>query len=106
MIAVDGTMTDAAMWAVIVGFLSPLIISLVQQPSWSNMARSLVTFGYSIVVGAVTAYLNGALEGRSLVSTILLVMVTAIASYQGFWKDAGARRIEQATSKKDVDLAA
>lgn len=98
----DQNMTDAAMWALIVGFLSPLVIAVVQRPEWKDWARALVTFVYCLIAGAVTAYLNGAMEGRSLVSTILLVFVVAIAAYRGLWKDVGAPQIEAATSPRHL----
>lgn len=93
-------MTDLQMWSLIVGFFMPLAIALVQQPRWSNAARAAVMFVLCAVAGAVTAYLNGDLEnGRSLVSSVLLVLVTTISMFKGLWKPTGvAPAIESATS--------
>lgn len=95
---------DLQMWNLIVGFLSAtFILPLIQQPHWTARLRAGVTFGYSVVVGLVTAYLTGAFEGvhdaRAAVSSVLLLFVSAIASYKGFAQPTGvAPSIEQATS--------
>lgn len=78
--------TDAQMWALIVGFLSPLLIAVVQQPRWSNRFRVLVTVVWSAVAGAGTAYFAGEFSGRGVVSAGLVVCVTAIATYSNLWK--------------------
>lgn len=97
-------MTDLQMWELIVGFLSAtFVLPVIQQPRWSVGTRAFVTFLYSIVVGLVTAYLTGAFDGvrdlRTAVSSVLFMLVTAIASYHGFAKPVGiAPAIEGATS--------
>lgn len=95
----DDVLTDTAAWALIVGFLSPLVIAAVQQPTWSNRIRALVTFLYSVIVGVITAWLNGTLDGRAVVSAVLLIFVMAISTYRGLWKETGVTGvIEAATS--------
>lgn len=95
------------MWELIVGFLSAtFVLPVIQQPQWSPKRRALVTFGYSVVVGLVTAYLAGGYaavrDARTAVSAVLLTLVTAIATYRGFAKPTGiAPQIEGATSRKD-----
>lgn len=97
-------MTDTAMWDLIVGFLSAtFVLPIIQQPHWSDRRRSLVTFVYSVVVGLVTAYLTGAYSGvhdlRSGVTSALLTLVSAVATYKGFAKPSGiAPTVERATS--------
>lgn len=97
-------MTDLQMWELIVGFLSAtLVLPMIQQPQWTTRTRAAVTFVYAVVVGLVTAYLTGAFAGvhdfRTGVSSVLLMLVTAIASYRGFAKPTGlAPAIERATS--------
>lgn len=91
--------TDAQMWALIVGFLSPLLIAVVQQPKWSNRLRVLVTVAWSVVAGGGTAYFAGEFSGRGVVSAALVVCVTAIATYSNLWKPTRiAPMIEAATS--------
>jgi len=97
-------MNDLAMWELIVGFISAtFILPVIQQPTWSERVRSLVTFGYSIIVGLGTAYLTGGFDNvtdlRTAVSAILLMLVTALATYKGFAKPTGiAPAIEKSTS--------
>ncbi len=97
-------MDDAMMWSVITGFLSAtFVLPMIQQPRWSEKVRAAVTFGYCVVVGLGAAYLTGAFDRlndvRAGVSTVLMVLISAIASYKGFAKPIGiAERIENATS--------
>lgn len=97
-------MTDLQMWDLVVGFVSAtLVLPVIQQPRWRQGTRALVTFLFCVVVGAVTAYLTGAFssihELRGAVSSVLMLLVTAIASYRGFAKPIGiAPAIEHATS--------
>jgi hypothetical protein len=97
-------MSDLQMWELVVGFISAtFVLPVIQQPNWSEKRRALVTFAYSVVVGLGTAYLAGGFEGvndvRTGISSVLLMLVTAVASYKGFAKPVGvAPAIEAATS--------
>lgn len=94
-------MDDLALWSVIVGFLSPLVIATVQQPQWTSRARALVTFAYSLVAGGLTAYFGGDLNGKSVVTCVLVVLVAAITTYKGLWQPMGTTdAIENATSPR------
>lgn len=79
-------MGDAAMWAMIVGFVSPLVLNFIISATWHRNVKALVALGFSAVVGTITALIAGAYEGLSIPSTILLTFVVAITSYQNFWK--------------------
>jgi hypothetical protein len=100
--------SNAAMWALIVGFISAtFVLPVIQQPRWSPGFRAMVTFLYSIVVGLGTVYFTGwpaALNWhqlRPLASVVLLVLVSAIATYKGLAQPTGiAPAIESATSPK------
>lgn len=95
-------MTDLNMWAMIVGFLLPPIVAVIQRPTWTASARTVITALVCLVVAFVTVFLQGNVHsGRQLVTTALLVLVTSIATYRGFWKPSGvAPVIERATSPK------
>lgn len=82
-------MTDAAMWALIVGAFLPVFVSLVKQSTWPKYAKALVAFVVFAASGFVTAYLSGALNGRTIVSCILIVTVTAYTLFQNFYKPTG-----------------
>jgi len=99
-------MTNVAMWALIVGFFSPLVLAVIQQPGWSNPVRSVVAFLYSAVAAAGTIFFtNGnsftGTDNKDWVSTFLFVFVSTIAFYRGFWKTTNvAPKLEAATSPK------
>lgn len=92
-------MTNVMMWSLILGFLSShFIIPLIQQPRWSTSTRSLVTFVFSIVIGFVNAWLNSQLNFADILTSILTLLVTSIAVYEGLAKQIGiAPAIERAT---------
>lgn len=91
--------SDAQMWSLIVGFLSPLVIAVIQQPKWSGPIRVLVAVLWSALAGGMTSWLAGDFGGRSALSCALIVCVTAIATYQQIWRPTRiAPTIEAKTS--------
>jgi len=94
-------MDDLTMWSLLVGFLSPLLISVVQQPKWTQQTRAFVTFVSSLILGAGTAYFQGDLDdAQSTVSAILIVLVSGMTTYRNLWKTTGiAPKIEAKTSR-------
>lgn len=92
--------TDSASWALILGVLSPLLLSVVQQPRWPNSVRAALTAVASVVIGVVTVLANGGLEDASgVLGIIALVLVASNAAYRNLWKPTGiAPAIERATS--------
>lgn len=96
-------MTDAAMWAVIVGFLSPLALNVIVKATWPAWVKSLIAFVFSAVVGSITAVIAGAYEGLGIPSTILLTLVVAITSYQNFWKQVAPTMQRGSEAKAKID---
>lgn len=78
--------TDAALFAIIVGFFQPIVLNLILQSGWSNRLQAVVAFLFSILTGALTAFFAGAFTGLGIITTILLVSVVSISSYKGFWQ--------------------
>lgn len=94
-------MQNAEMWALIVGFVIPPLLAIVQQPTWSSTMRSIVMLATALVAGAGTAYFAGVFTSSDIVTSVLIVLVTGMSTYQGFWKKTGiAPKIEAATSPK------
>lgn len=92
-------MSNLAMWSLIVGFFTPIVVAVIQQPKWSSGARAVITFLFCIITGGVTTALQGALTGERLVSSVLLILVTAITTYKGLWQPTGAApALERATT--------
>lgn len=89
------------MWALIVGFFAPPVIAIIQQQKWSNAVRASVTFVLALVAGAGTAYFQGDLTGKRFVEATLVILVSAISTYHGFWKPTGiGPKLEKVTSPK------
>ena len=94
-------MTNLAMWSLVVGFVSPITLSIIVQPGWSSRAQAVVAFIWAAPAGGLTAYFGGALNTQDLVSCILIVLVSAISFYKGFWKPTGiSPAVENATTLK------
>lgn len=94
-------MTNAQMWSLVVGFVIPPLLAVVQQPSWSAKWRAVVMFVVALLAGAGTAFFTDQFEGKDVTTSVLIVLVTAIATYESFWKKTGiAPAIEKATSPK------
>lgn len=93
---------DTASWALLAGFLTPLLTSVVQQPTWTSRTRTLVAVVASVVAGVVTLLANGAFNDgpQTVLSIIALVVVTSATAYKTLWVPSGiAPKIENATSK-------
>ena len=83
-------MTNLAMWSLVAGFLVPLVVGLLKQTKWGESAKSFLAFGVALLVGAGTVYFEQPdWDWRDWVSSTLIVLVTAISSYHGFWKPTG-----------------
>lgn len=85
-IVIPEGMTDAAMLALVIGFLSPLVLNFIVSAVWPSWAKALAAFAWSVVTGVLTIWVLGAWNGLTLISTILLILVVSITSYQNFWK--------------------
>lgn len=94
-------MSNLEMWALIVGFLLPPALSIVIQTGWSEQIQAGIAFLACALAGAGTAYFQGDLTGERFVEAGLVVLVTTIATYKGFWKPTKVSpTIEAATSAK------
>lgn len=84
----------------VIAFISAtFILPVIQQPGWSQKVRALVTFVYSLLVGALTTWLAGDFDPANVVQSVLAVFVVAIATYHGFAQPTKiAPAIENATS--------
>lgn len=83
---IPGDMSDTAMFSVVIGFFVPIVVNLIVNVKWPSWVKSVVSFIFSAIVGAILALLTGAYEGLGIPSAILLTFVVAIAAYSQFWK--------------------
>lgn len=88
-------------WRSGVGCALPPAIARIQCKSWSDGIRALIAFAVCILASLGTCCFNGLLDGRSLVSAMLTVLVTALATYKGFCHKTGVSdAIERLTNGK------
>ena len=88
-------LSDIALWNIILGFVTPLVVSIATKPHMKPASKIAIQFGFAIAIGFITAYLYGGFETRTIVSSILLVLAVSALSYQSVWKPTGtAERIE------------
>lgn len=96
-------LANAASWAIVVGFIQPIVLQFLLQAKWSAKVQAVLAFLFSMVVGTFTAFFAGAFDSvQSVVSIALLVAVVSIASYRGFWK-AVTPNMKLATSIDEVN---
>jgi small basic protein len=99
-------MNNLTMWSLLVGFAAPLVISIAQRPSWTQGARVAIMVVSCVVIGGGTAYFNDQFNGKDVVSSVLIVLVTAISTYKGLWKPSGiAPKIEVVTTPGSQHVA-
>ena len=94
-----------AAWVLIVGVLTPFLVSVVNQPGWSRQRRQIVAVAVSLLIGVGTVVIGGTVSNWSLAPSELVVVVAAVvgaaqAAYALIWKPTGAAgRVEAATSR-------
>lgn len=96
---------NAVLVSLLVGSVTPLLISVVQQPNLSTSARKTLASAISVVVGLAVAASTGVLEVpdnlgdlTQLVGVVGAVWTAAEAFYQKLWQPAGVGKLEKATS--------
>lgn len=102
----DALQANAVIIGLVVGSLTPLVISLVQQPTLSTRTRKIVATSVSVVVGVLLAASTGDLTGidnladfTNLVGIVGAVWAAAETFFQKVWKPAGVTdTLEQVTS--------
>lgn len=92
-------MSNLDMWSLILGTITPPLISILQQPPWSKPLRALVTLLVCCAIGFGNVWFHGDLSGTPLVTSILVVLVATLATFRNFWRPLGVTgAIESATS--------
>lgn len=81
-------MDNAQMWATLVGFWLPLLISVIQKETWTSGIKAWVAFVACVVAAMGTVYFTGGWTDNSP-SVFLLIFVTAVASYKSLWHPTG-----------------
>ncbi|MGL5816641.1 MAG: hypothetical protein ACRCYR_03690 [Phycicoccus sp.] len=101
---IDALRDNAVLVSLLVGAVTPLLTSVVQQPALSDRSRRIVAVVVSAVIGVVVAATSGELavndwsDFAELTGVVGVVWAAAEAFYQKVWKPTGvAPAIEGAT---------
>jgi hypothetical protein len=96
---ITDALTTADRWSILVAFLLPNAIALVNQTHWSKPLRAVVSFAICVLTAIVDVIIQGKLNGKDVAGTLVLVAFVAYTSYTLFWKPSNiAPAIEAATS--------
>lgn len=93
-----GDVPDLLMFSALVGWATPPIVAVINQPRWPTIARLAMTVAFCIGVAAATCALEGRLAADRWITSALIVATTAVVTYQTAWKRV-ATAIETATSR-------
>jgi hypothetical protein len=83
-------MTNLAQWSALVGFLLPLVVAVIQRPTFSRRLRTVIGIAASAGTAVLTALIEGKLTWNNWATSFIFVAVTAWASYGHVWVPAGA----------------
>jgi hypothetical protein len=93
--------SNLAMWSLVVGFFVPIVTAVVIRQAWAPGLKAIANFVIAAVAALGVVYFKGDLDTsnkNAIVSSILLVLVTSIASYHGLLRPTlVAPSIEKAT---------
>ncbi len=81
--------SDLIMVLGIIGFFTPIVISLLTQSKWSSRFKSAVLFAWCLLIGLAVSWFTGKLDPGNVVTSTLIVFTFAIAFYAGLWKQLG-----------------
>lgn len=93
--------SSPALVATAAGFLTPLIVAVLQQPRLAKWQRTAVGIVASVVIAGAVALSTGLFDSAKDVFTVLVVLYTASETfYQKLWKQVGlTQKIEAKTSR-------
>lgn len=92
-----------AAWGLILGVLTPLLTSVVEQPQWSRRLRFAVAVLCAVAVGTLTVMAAGDVDLTNWLLTVGAVLAASQAAFHEFYKPAGvAQVIELKTASKSA----
>ena len=80
---------NLVLWAAIIGFFLPLGIAVIQKKAWPSQAKAGVAFVICLIVAAIEVYLKGQIDTTDYVTAALVILVSSITFYKGFWVPTG-----------------
>lgn len=104
--------SNLVMWSLIVGFVTPPVLAVIQQPRFSRRVQSILAFAFSAVLALGLLYFDetlgfrAELDAENFISALLMIFVTATNTYRNLWKPTGiAPAIESVTTVGEGDLS-
>jgi uncharacterized membrane protein len=93
-------MSDTLTLSMILGAVAPLVVAVINRPSWSSQKKQLVAVAASVVAAVVALFLTDGFNDVGDTSAIVLLVIgTAQAAYALIWKPTNiALAIEEKTS--------
>lgn len=93
--------TDAQLWDAALGYVLPPVMAVVIQPRWSSPVKGLFMLLVATGDGLGTAYFSHQLQGKPIVTSVLVAATAIGVAYHTLWKPSGiAPAIEYATSAR------
>lgn len=83
-------MSNLAQWSALVGFVLPILVSVVVQSKWSRAVRTVIGVAASLAASVVTALVESNLSGQTWATSSIWVLTTAMVSYRNIWVPIGA----------------
>lgn len=94
-----GPVTEFQKWNLLVGFVLPPLLAVVQQRHWPTYVRTAVCWVACAAAAVGTTYWQGTLHWSSWATSALTIVVAATATYHGGWQPSGiAPAIERRTT--------
>lgn len=91
--------SNLAYVSMVVGFLLPHAIALINQEHWRSSTKSIIAFAACIAAALVTTYLKGDFNVHEIAGSTFIVFTVARASYAGLWRPTKiATTVESATT--------
>lgn len=96
---VTDMLTTADRWTILVAFLLPNAIALINQTHWAPALKAVVSFVCCILTAIVDVIVQGNWNSKDFAGTLILIAFVAYTSYRLFWKPSTiAPTIEAVTS--------
>lgn len=87
------------MWNAIVAAGLPMLLAIIQQPTFPRATRAVITLAACIVGGLATAFFNGQWHSEDIITSVLTIFAATLAFHTAFFKPTGITdAIENATS--------
>lgn len=104
------SLTNEQIIGALMATVLPLVISVVQRPTWSNQARTLAAFALTLLFVAVTQVAFIATRDtpntwQSWLQYLLFCVALTATSYVAYWKPSGVAEMVEAATSPTATLA-